>query len=179
MFCCKKLFCNDCIINVFIESDFVCLLCQIENVLIDDLQFDEEVVKKIQEYVKEKEVVKFFLLVLFKVEKFEEVDKEKFEEIVGEEVEEKKDIVFIFLKDEFLKGFFVVEKLVLLSREDLVRLLIGVMLEIKEMLSIDKVDEMKDLKDDSVKFEEVKFKKCFVNDFFENFKIFKGFWVMQ
>lgn len=53
--CCQKTFCNDCITNALIESDFVCPACQSEGVLIDDLQPDEETSKKIQEYLKEKE----------------------------------------------------------------------------------------------------------------------------
>ncbi|KAL7959551.1 MPE1 protein [Trichoderma compactum] len=56
--CCQKTFCNDCITNALIESDFVCPACQTEGVLIDDLQPDEEVSKKIQEYLKEKEAAK-------------------------------------------------------------------------------------------------------------------------
>ncbi|PNY25101.1 RING finger protein [Tolypocladium capitatum] len=56
--CCKKTFCNDCITNALIESDFVCPACQTDGVLIDDLTPDEETSKKIQEYLKEKETVK-------------------------------------------------------------------------------------------------------------------------
>ncbi|OTA02122.1 MPE1, zinc knuckle domain-containing protein MPE1 [Trichoderma parareesei] len=56
--CCQKTFCNDCITNALIESDFVCPACQTEGVLIDDLQPDEEASKKIQEYLKEKEAAK-------------------------------------------------------------------------------------------------------------------------
>ncbi|KAL6859674.1 MPE1 protein [Trichoderma novae-zelandiae] len=56
--CCQKTFCNDCITNALIESDFVCPACQAEGVLIDDLQPDEEASKKIQEYLKEKEAAK-------------------------------------------------------------------------------------------------------------------------
>lgn len=44
--CCSKMYCNDCIINVFIESDFVCFVCNVEGVLIDDFKIDEEVVEK-------------------------------------------------------------------------------------------------------------------------------------
>ncbi|EQL00528.1 hypothetical protein G6O67_003689 [Ophiocordyceps sinensis] len=56
--CCKKTFCNDCITNAIIESDFVCPACQTEGVLIDDLTPDEDTSKKIQEYLKEKETAK-------------------------------------------------------------------------------------------------------------------------
>lgn len=56
--CCQKTFCNDCITNALIESDFICPSCQTEGVLIDDLQPDEETSKKIQEYLKEKETAK-------------------------------------------------------------------------------------------------------------------------
>ncbi|KAG5975384.1 hypothetical protein E4U55_007728 [Claviceps digitariae] len=56
--CCKKTFCNDCITNALIESDFVCPACQAEGVLIDDLEADDEASKKIQEYLKDKETAK-------------------------------------------------------------------------------------------------------------------------
>ncbi|KAK8049405.1 hypothetical protein PG994_011135 [Apiospora phragmitis] len=56
--CCEKTYCNDCITNALIESDFVCPACQAEGVLIDDLKTDEEASKKIQEYLKEKEIAK-------------------------------------------------------------------------------------------------------------------------
>lgn len=56
--CCQKTFCNDCITNALIESDFVCPACQSEGVLIDDLQPDEEASKQIREYLKEKETAK-------------------------------------------------------------------------------------------------------------------------
>ncbi|RDA87174.1 hypothetical protein CP532_4281 [Ophiocordyceps camponoti-leonardi (nom. inval.)] len=56
--CCQKTFCNDCITNALIESDFVCPACQTEGVLIDDLTPDDETSKKIQEYLREKEAAK-------------------------------------------------------------------------------------------------------------------------
>ncbi|KAJ6784821.1 hypothetical protein PWT90_10124 [Aphanocladium album] len=56
--CCQKTFCNDCISNALMDSDFVCPACQTEGVLLDDLQPDEEASKKIQEYSKEKEAAK-------------------------------------------------------------------------------------------------------------------------
>ncbi|KAJ3485612.1 hypothetical protein NLG97_g6775 [Lecanicillium saksenae] len=56
--CCQKTFCNDCISNALMDSDFVCPACQTEGVLLDDLQPDEEASKKIQEYAKEKEAAK-------------------------------------------------------------------------------------------------------------------------
>lgn len=56
--CCKKTFCNDCITNALIESDFICPACQTEGVLLDDIQPDDEASKKIQEYLKEKEAAK-------------------------------------------------------------------------------------------------------------------------
>lgn len=55
--CCKRTFCNDCITNALIESDFVCPACQTEGVLIDDLTPDEDTSRKIQEYLKEKETM--------------------------------------------------------------------------------------------------------------------------
>ncbi|KAI9172406.1 putative RING finger protein P8B7.15c [Paramyrothecium foliicola] len=56
--CCQKTFCNDCITNALIESDFVCPACQTEGVLIDDLQPDAEATRQIQDYLKEKETAK-------------------------------------------------------------------------------------------------------------------------
>lgn len=53
--CCQKTFCNDCITNALIESDFVCPACQQEGVLIDDLQADDEMAEKIKQYLKEKD----------------------------------------------------------------------------------------------------------------------------
>ncbi|KFA60296.1 hypothetical protein S40285_07697 [Stachybotrys chlorohalonatus IBT 40285] len=56
--CCQKTFCNDCITNALIESDFVCPACKTEGVLIDDLQQDDDMSKRIQEYLKEKDTAK-------------------------------------------------------------------------------------------------------------------------
>lgn len=56
--CCEKTYCNDCITNALIESDFVCPACQMDGVLIDDLKPDEDASGKIQEYLKEKEAAK-------------------------------------------------------------------------------------------------------------------------
>lgn len=53
--CCEKTFCNECITNALIESDFVCPACQTEGVLIDDLKPNDEAATKIQEHLKEKE----------------------------------------------------------------------------------------------------------------------------
>ncbi|OTA70358.1 DWNN-domain-containing protein [Hypoxylon sp. EC38] len=53
--CCETTYCNDCITNALIESDFVCPGCQTDGVLIDDLKADDETSTKIQEYLKEKE----------------------------------------------------------------------------------------------------------------------------
>lgn len=52
--CCGKTYCNDCITNALIESDFVCPSCQTEGVLIDDLKQDDDVSEKIKEYLQEK-----------------------------------------------------------------------------------------------------------------------------
>ncbi|RYO97963.1 hypothetical protein DL764_007224 [Monosporascus ibericus] len=56
--CCEKTYCNECITNSLIESDFVCPGCGTEGVLIDDLKPDEETSTKIQDYLKDKEVAK-------------------------------------------------------------------------------------------------------------------------
>ncbi|KAI1380761.1 DWNN domain-containing protein [Hypoxylon crocopeplum] len=53
--CCEKTYCNECITNALIESDFVCPGCQTEGVLIDDLQADDETSTKIQNYLNAKE----------------------------------------------------------------------------------------------------------------------------
>lgn len=53
--CCEKTYCNDCITNALIESDFVCPGCQTEGVLIDDLKPDDEAVTKIKDYLSEKD----------------------------------------------------------------------------------------------------------------------------
>jgi protein MPE1 len=56
--CCEKTYCNDCITNALIESDFVCPACKTEGVLIDDLKTDEEAVEKIKTFLAEKDVKK-------------------------------------------------------------------------------------------------------------------------
>jgi protein MPE1 len=52
--CCEKTYCNDCITNALIESDFQCPGCQTEAVLIDDLKPDDETSAKIKECLAEK-----------------------------------------------------------------------------------------------------------------------------
>ncbi|KAG0652074.1 putative RING finger [Hyphodiscus hymeniophilus] len=52
--CCEKTFCNDCITNALIESDFTCPGCQTDGVLIDDLKPDTETSAMITEYLAEK-----------------------------------------------------------------------------------------------------------------------------
>jgi protein MPE1 len=52
--CCEKTYCNDCITNALIESDFTCPGCQTDGVLIDDLKPDTETSAKITEYLAEK-----------------------------------------------------------------------------------------------------------------------------
>lgn len=56
--CCEKTYCNDCITNSLIESDFVCPACGTERVLIDDLKPDDDTSAKIQEYLTNKESAK-------------------------------------------------------------------------------------------------------------------------
>ena len=53
--CCGKTYCNDCITNALIESDFVCPACKADGVLIDDLKPDDEVTEKIKVYLQEQE----------------------------------------------------------------------------------------------------------------------------
>ncbi|KAI9045120.1 cleavage polyadenylation factor subunit MPE1 [Aspergillus affinis] len=52
--CCQRTYCNDCITNALIESDFVCPGCATEGVLLDNLFVDEEAVDKIKVYETEK-----------------------------------------------------------------------------------------------------------------------------
>ncbi|KAK3491564.1 DWNN domain-containing protein [Neurospora crassa] len=52
--CCEKTYCNDCITNALIESDFICPGCKSDGILIDDLKADEEAVEKIKAFLAEK-----------------------------------------------------------------------------------------------------------------------------
>ncbi|KAL2841187.1 DWNN domain-containing protein [Aspergillus pseudodeflectus] len=52
--CCHKTYCNDCITNALIESDFVCPGCGTEGVLLDNLTADDEAASKIKAYEAEK-----------------------------------------------------------------------------------------------------------------------------
>lgn len=52
--CCSKTYCNDCITNALIESDFVCPNCSSEGVLIDNLSADEEASRRMKEYEAER-----------------------------------------------------------------------------------------------------------------------------
>ncbi|TGJ79875.1 hypothetical protein E0Z10_g8883 [Xylaria hypoxylon] len=56
--CCEKTYCNDCITNALIESDFICPGCQTDGVLIDDLKSDDEASARIEEFIKERETAK-------------------------------------------------------------------------------------------------------------------------
>ncbi|KAH8685743.1 DWNN domain-containing protein [Tricladium varicosporioides] len=56
--CCEKTYCNDCITNALIESDFTCPGCQTDGVLIDDLKPDQGTSDKIKEYLDEKNAAK-------------------------------------------------------------------------------------------------------------------------
>lgn len=52
--CCQRTYCNDCISNALIESDFVCPGCATEGVLLDNLSLDEEAISKIKTYEAER-----------------------------------------------------------------------------------------------------------------------------
>ncbi|GIJ98954.1 hypothetical protein Aspvir_001076 [Aspergillus viridinutans] len=52
--CCHRTYCNDCITNALIESDFVCPGCGTEGVLLDNLSVDDEAVSKIKAFEDEK-----------------------------------------------------------------------------------------------------------------------------
>ena len=56
--CCEKTYCNDCITNALIESDFTCPGCHTDGVLIDDLKPDGETSEKIKAYLDEKTAAK-------------------------------------------------------------------------------------------------------------------------
>ncbi|KAI5302222.1 hypothetical protein KEM56_000905 [Ascosphaera pollenicola] len=56
--CCGKTYCNDCITNSLIDSDFVCPNCGSEEVLLDDLTPNTEIIEKIRVYENEKEELK-------------------------------------------------------------------------------------------------------------------------
>ncbi|KAL3424577.1 retinoblastoma-binding protein [Phlyctema vagabunda] len=56
--CCEKTYCNDCITNALIDSDFTCPGCQTDGVLLDDLKPDPETSRKIKEYLDEKSAAK-------------------------------------------------------------------------------------------------------------------------
>ena len=52
--CCKRTYCNDCITNALIESDFVCPGCSAEGVLLDNLSVDDTAVAKLKMYEAER-----------------------------------------------------------------------------------------------------------------------------
>jgi protein MPE1 len=52
--CCNRTYCNDCITNALIESDFICPGCSTEGVLLDNLTVDDEAVAKIKVFEAEK-----------------------------------------------------------------------------------------------------------------------------
>lgn len=52
--CCQRTYCNDCITNALIDSDFVCPGCSTEGVLIDNLIPDDEASSKIKAFEAEK-----------------------------------------------------------------------------------------------------------------------------
>lgn len=52
--CCGKTYCNDCIENALINNDFVCPNCQTDGVLIDNLEPNDDMVKKIKAFEDEK-----------------------------------------------------------------------------------------------------------------------------
>lgn len=56
--CCGTTYCNDCITNALIESDFTCPGCQSDGILIDNLESDVETSEKIKVYLDEKTAAK-------------------------------------------------------------------------------------------------------------------------
>lgn len=52
--CCGRTYCNDCITNALIESDFICPNCSTEGVLLDNLSPDADAVAKIKGFEAEK-----------------------------------------------------------------------------------------------------------------------------
>ena len=53
--CCGKIYCEECVQNALLESDFVCPSCEAKEILLDSLLPDAETRNKIEEYKKEKE----------------------------------------------------------------------------------------------------------------------------
>jgi protein MPE1 len=53
--CCSKVYCEECIQNALLESDFVCPSCDAKEILLDALIEDKEMRIKVEEYKKEKE----------------------------------------------------------------------------------------------------------------------------
>ena len=53
--CCKNVYCEECIQNALLESDFVCPTCDAKEILLDSLHPDTETRNKVEEYKKEKE----------------------------------------------------------------------------------------------------------------------------
>lgn len=56
--CCGHTYCNDCIENALLDSDFVCPNCSKSGVLLDDLVTDDDMAKRIREYEEEKSKAK-------------------------------------------------------------------------------------------------------------------------
>lgn len=52
--CCGKTYCNDCISNALIESDFVCPSCATTGVLLDNLTPDDDMGTRLKSYEEEK-----------------------------------------------------------------------------------------------------------------------------
>ncbi|EAW13782.1 cleavage polyadenylation factor subunit MPE1 [Aspergillus clavatus NRRL 1] len=52
--CCQRTYCNDCITNALIETDFVCPGCATEGVLLDNLSVDDDAISKIKAFEIEK-----------------------------------------------------------------------------------------------------------------------------
>lgn len=52
--CCDRTYCNDCITNALIENDLICPGCHSDGILIDNLKPDEEMVGRIESYLKGK-----------------------------------------------------------------------------------------------------------------------------
>ena len=56
--CCGRTYCHDCIENELVNSDLVCPGCNSEGVLFENLTVDEDMNRRIREYVEEKSKLK-------------------------------------------------------------------------------------------------------------------------
>lgn len=175
--CCKKSFCNDCITNALIESDFVCPSCQTESVLIDDLVPDEDVGKKIQEYIKEKEAAKATPPASPKAEKPEEVVQDQPANTQDGKADLKDTAQPTTTKENAAEGSTALEATASPKKEGSVKSPSTTPAQDKE--GSPSTDTVEEIKSDEIKSDDSKSKKRPADEFLENPKIPKGPRAMQ